>query len=170
MISGMPRVIFDSLPGSARLWIFAAERGLTSRERDYLLSTVDAFLDHWQAHGRALTCAREFRHDRFLFVAVDEAAVDASGCSIDALVRDIKRAESVLGVVLVDHGPVLYRSGDAITRVSRDEFAELVQCGRVSADTVVFDNTLTRVDDVRGGRWEGPASASWHRSAFFTTV
>ena len=163
----MPRTSFDSLPADARLWIFAADRELSASDREYLLGTVDGFLDQWGAHGHPLTSARDLRHDRFLLIAVDEAAAGASGCSIDALVRDIKRVEASLGLALVDHGPVLFRQGDAIARVPRDEFSDLARAGEVTPQTIVFNNTLTRVGDVRAGRWEVPAAQSWHAAAFF---
>ena len=163
----MPRVTFDELPGHSRLWVFAAERELTAAERTRLLETVDTFLDHWQAHGHPLTAARDVRHDRFLLVAADEQAAGVSGCSIDALVREIKQLEASLGVRLVDHGPVLFRDNGRIVRVARDEFATLAREGRVTPQTAVFDTTVTRVEDVRSGRWEGPAAAAWHGRAFF---
>jgi hypothetical protein len=163
----MPRVNFDELPGHARLWVFAAERELSADERGRLLATVDAFLDGWQAHRHPLTSARDVRYDRFLLVAADEQAAGVSGCSIDALVREIKQLEAALGVRLVDHGPVLFKDGGRIVRVARDEFATLAREGRVTPETPVFDNTITRVEDVRTGRWEGPASAAWHGRAFF---
>jgi hypothetical protein len=163
----MARVPFDEMPGHARLWVFAAERVLTTDERARFLETVDAFLEGWQAHRHPLTSARDFRYDRFLLIAVDEQAAGVSGCSIDALVREIKGVESTLGVKLVDHGPVLYREGERIVRLPRDEFATLARAGRVTPDTPVFDNTITRVDDVRAGRWERPASSSWHGRTFF---
>ena len=167
MIGIMPRTTFDALPSHARLWIFAAERTLTPRERDYLLQTVDDFLEQWRAHGHPLTSARDLRYDRFLFIGVDESTEGASGCSVDALVRDIKRVEATLGVALVDHSPVLYREGDAIVRLPRDEFAERARTGAITPDTVVFNNTLTRVEDLKNNRWETPASKSWHAAAFF---
>jgi hypothetical protein len=163
----MPRTTFETLPPESRLWIFAAERELAARERDYVLGAVDAFLDRWQAHGHPLTSARDLRYNRFLLIAVDEASAGASGCSIDALVRDIKGVEKALGLALIDHGPVLFRAGDAIARVPRDEFSNLVRAGTVTPDTIVFNNTLTRVADVRAGRWEVPAAQSWHAAAFF---
>lgn len=163
----MPRTNFDALPANARLWIFAAERPLARQEREYLLSAVDGFLDEWHAHRRPLVSARDFRHDRFLLVGVDEAAAGVSGCSIDALVRDIKRVEATLNLSLVDHGPVVYREGEAIQRVPRDEFAELARAGRVTPDTIVFDNTLTQMGELVDGRWERPAAETWHGRAFF---
>jgi hypothetical protein len=163
----MPRTRFETIPPQARLWIFAAERALTPRERDYLLGTVDDFLDRWQAHGQPLTSARDFRYDQFLFIAVDESAAGASGCSIDTLVRDIKAVERTLGVTLVDHGPILFRDGVSIVRLPRDEFAERARAGTVTPDTVVFNNALTRVKELSENRWEGPAARSWHGAAFF---
>jgi len=82
-------------------------------------------------------------------------------------VREIRALESELHVALVDHGPVVFREGAAIRRVPRDEFAELAREGRVTPDTVVFDNTISRLAALREGRWELPASASWHGRAFF---
>jgi hypothetical protein len=162
----MPVVAFDQLPAGARLWVFAAERPLDAAARERLLGVVDGFLSQWKAHGVPLTAARDWRYDRFLLVGVDEASAGASGCSIDAMVRQIEVLEGALGVALLDHGPVLFRRGDAIERLGRPEFAALARSGAVSADTIVFDNTVTRVADVRDGRWETPARASWHARAF----
>lgn len=163
----MPLVSLGSLPDDARMWVFAAERGLTPAEAEAVLATVDGFLGVWAAHGRPLRSARELRESQFLIVAVDEAAAGASGCSIDALVREIRGLEQQLGVSLVDHGPIVFRDGGAIRRVARDEFADLARDGRVTLETVVFDNTISRLAALRGGSWELPASASWHGRAFF---
>ena len=163
----MPRVNFDELPPEARVWIFAAERPLSGDERGRVTGEVDAFIDQWTAHGAPLDAARDVRYDQFVFVAVDERAAGASGCSVDALVRRMKGLQTELDVELVNHAPVLYREGDGIARVSRERFADLAERGEVSPRTVVFDNTLTRVEQVRAGRWELPAGESWHGAAFF---
>ena len=163
----MPRVGFDELPPEARLWIFAAERPLTDPERARVTREVDDFIDRWAAHDVPLTAARDVRYRQFIFVAVDERAAGASGCSVDALVRRMKDLQAELGVELVNHAPVLYREGAGIERVSRERFADMAENGAVSPGTVVFDNTLTRVEQVRAGRWELPAGESWHGGAFF---
>ena len=163
----MPRVLFDELPPDARVWIFGTERPLFDTERARVLDEVDAFIGQWAAHDVPLTTARDLRYDQFIFVAVDERAAGASGCSIDALVRRMKGLQAELGVELVNHAPVLYRDGADIARVSRERFADLVESGSISQETVVFDNTVTTVGAVRDGRWELPAANSWHGRAFF---
>ncbi|HKI94374.1 MAG TPA: hypothetical protein VJ992_03685 [Gemmatimonadales bacterium] len=163
----MPRVAFDRLPDDARLWVFTAARTLAPGERDQLLENVDAFLDGWAAHGTPLTCAREIRYDQFLLVAVDEHAAGASGCSIDALTQRLRGLEQRLGVSLLENAPVLYKDGETIRRVPRPEFAALAERGTVTADTIVFDNSVVTVGAVRDGTWETPARASWHGRAYF---
>lgn len=163
----MPRLPFEQLPDSARIWVFAGDRPLAPREADRLLAVTDTFLDQWAAHGVALRGSAQLLYDRFLVVAVDEAAAGVSGCSIDALTRQLKGLETELGVSLLDHGPVLFRDGKSIARVTRREFEDLVSKGRVSPDTCVFDTTVRTLADVRSGRWEGPARLAWHGRAFF---
>ncbi len=164
----MPLTTLDRLPESARLWIFAADRELNEADGARLLKETDAFLDEWTAHRAHLTAARDWRYGRFLFIAVDESDAGASGCSIDALVREVQRLERSFGVTLADRGPVLFRRDVAIERVSRGRFADLASAGEVSLDTPVFDNTLTTVGEVRAGRWETPARDAWHARAFFS--
>ena len=114
-----------------------------------------------------LTAGRAVEYDQFLFVAVDQRAAGPSGCSVDALVRQMKALQQEIGVELVDHAPVLFRQGQEIARVPRDAFAELAEAGEVGPGTTVFNNTLTSLGEVRAGRWEVPASDSWHARAFF---
>ncbi len=163
----MPKIAFDELPEDARVWIFSAERKLTESERIRLLAEVDAFINRWAAHAVPLTAGRDLVYDQFLFIAVDQRAAGPSGCSVDALVRQMKALEQEIGVELVNHAPVLFRQGQAIARVPREAFAELAEAGEVGPDTTVFNNTLTSVGDVRAGRWEVPATDSWHARAFF---
>ena len=166
-VRDMPRIPFDQLPSDARLWIFAAERPMAAAESARVLEETDSFINQWMAHGTPLTAGRDLRHNQFVLVGVDERAAGVSGCSIDALVRRMQQLESALGLELVNNGPVLYREGDAIERVSRDRFAELAASGTVSPNTRVFDNTLTRVGDLLAGKWEVRAADTWHARAFF---
>ncbi len=157
----MPMVPFNSLPDTARLWVFAVSRELDEREQTQLFAEVDAFLDTWAAHSTPLTAGREFRYDRFLLVAVDEAAAGVSGCSVDALIRRLRELEQRLDIVMLDNGPVHYRDDGHIARVTRRQLPDLVEQRKLTADTIVFDNTAPTVGAVRAGRWEAPARETW---------
>ena len=161
----MPQVAFDQLPPDARLWIFPASRALNDDERRRVIAEADTFIAQWMAHGVPLTAARDLRYNQFVLVGVNERAAGVSGCSIDALVRRMDHLGREIGVDLVDNAPVQFRQGDAIRRVSRDEFFDLAAKGGVDLDTVVFDNTVTRVGDI--DRWEVPARQAWHGRTFF---
>ncbi len=163
----MPTIPFSDMPDRGRLWIFAAPRALASDEEARFLDAVDGFLGDWKAHGQPLLNAREWRDGRFLMVAVDPESEPPSGCSIDAMVRVLKKLEGELGLSLTDHAPVHYRSGEGIRSVDRAAFRRLAREGEVTPDTPVFDTTLSSVGALRSGAWERPARESWHGRAFF---
>lgn len=164
----MPRIDFERMPDDARLWIFGASEPLGDAARARVLEETDRFLEGWAAHGTPLTGARALVDDAFLLVAVDQASVPPSGCSIDAMVRVLKSLETELGVELVSHGDVHLRGERGVERVSRSEFKAGVAEGRWDVDTPVFDTTLTSVGAWRDeGRFEHPARHGWHGLAFF---
>ncbi len=158
----MPLVPFAALPDEARLWVFSAAAPVTGVAADVLLREVDAHLLQWRAHGVPLVCARDWRDDRFLAVGVDEAASNASGCSIDALFHALRDLESQLGTSLVGHGAVYWRDTHGVVQVAdRPTFRAAAASGAVRADTLVFDPTITTVGTWRR-EFEKPVGASWH--------
>ncbi len=164
----MPRTSFDQLPDDARVWVFPAARPLTEEEVESLLARVDAFLEAWAAHGTPLTGARAWRRGRFLMIGVDESTAPPSGCSIDSMVRILKEEGERLGTSFLDQSPIWYLEEGEVISVHRARFRELAGAGRVSAEVTVFDNTVTRLSQIRAGEWEKEARRSWHGKAFFS--
>jgi len=157
--------LLPGLPDSARLWAFGVSRPLDPGEEQSFLKAVDAFLATWKAHGDPLAATREWVEGRLLLVGVDERVAAPSGCSIDALVRILQGFESELGVEIVGGGAIWHREpagGDPV-RSSRSDFREMARQGKVGSDTIVFDLAITRVGELREGKWERPAAGSWHR-------
>ncbi len=158
----MPITDFRSMPRTARAWVFGATAPLTGVARDALLHAVDEHLARWRAHGAPLVCARDWRDDRFLAIAVDEAATGASGCSIDGLFRVLTDMEQQLRATLTDAGMVFWRDASgSIVSDSRSAFRAHAQTGAVTMTTPIFDTTISTV-----GAWseqfEQPAAHSWH--------
>lgn len=156
------RLSVRDLPDEARLWVFGADRPLAPEESARASEETARFLEGWAAHGEELAAACDWRHGRFLIIALDERRAAASGCSIDALMGHVRQLESNLDVGLVDGSPVWYRDGEEIHVASRREFRELAMRGDVSGRTVVFDLTVQRLGELRAGGWERPANSSWH--------
>jgi hypothetical protein len=163
----MPAVPFAQIPDDARVWVFGAARPLTTEEQRRLRDHVDSFITQWAAHGAPVVGGGELRHDRFLLVAADERATGVSGCSIDTLFRTLGDLERELGISLRDSGTVFFRDTDGAVRAEpRAAFRKRALSGGVGPDTVVFDNTVGTVGDVRAGRWETPLARAWHARAF----
>ncbi len=163
----MSLTAFDSLPDSSRLWCFGSNRELTTENVAALKDDLAAFLDGWAAHGEALAAGFCVLESRFVLVAVDEGPAGASGCSIDALVGELRRLQGRLETNFLDGTTVWYRNENGrVVSCDRREFRERSVAGDISSETMVFDHTLTELEDYRA-RWEVPAGASWH-SALLT--
>jgi len=161
----MPIVSFDSLPDTARVWVFGSDRPVEGAAADTLLAAVDQFLAQWKAHGVPLHCARDWRDERFLAIGVDITQENASGCSIDGLFRTLQQLERELGARLLGGGRVFYRSNGRTDVASREHFEELIGRGDVTRTTPVFDISLTTAGDWRS-RFEQPAGSAWTAALF----
>ena len=126
-----------------------------------LLGDVDRFLAQWKAHGAPLRCSREWAHDRFLAIAVDPTAEQASGCSIDGLFRGLQALERTLNTRLVAGGRVFYRdAGGQAQTTRRADVPELTARGELTPDSLVFDTSITSVADWRN-KFERSARDTW---------
>jgi hypothetical protein len=158
----MPLVEFAKLPDDARVWIFGAAAPVDDVDEKKLLAATDAYLLQWKAHGHPLTCAREWREERFLVIGVDQRTEGASGCSIDGLFRTLQGLERAIGTSLVGGGLVYFRDAQgSVHAISRAEFEKLAAAGAVAAGTPVYDTTVTMAGDYRA-RFERTAGESWH--------
>lgn len=163
----MTASLFTSFPDAARLWIYAADRPLAEPERQALLDSLDGFLASWTSHGRVVRGEAQIVDDRFLLVAATLVDGDISGCGIDASVHAIEAAAEAAGVRWLSPLLVFYRSAaGGIEAVPRGVFRKAVRSGAVTAETPVFDVSLTTVGDLRGLGLERPAGAAWHAKAF----
>lgn len=161
-IPGMPLVAFSDIPDNARVWVFASSSPLSGTAEADLLREVDDFLDGWRAHGTPLSAARDWRNHQFLAITVDPRDAAASGCSLDALFRIFKTLERDAGTTMLGGSRVFYRDASgAVVTTDRAGFDALATQGTVTADTPVFDTSVTTAGDWRT-RFETAAGRSWH--------
>lgn len=151
----------ESMPAHARTWIYKAPRQLGQAEQRLIRERGAEFTAGWAAHGSPLDACVDVLHDRFVVIAVDEEQAMASGCSIDKSVGFIKRLEHDLKLMLTDRMVVVYEDGDGHVRSCRlQELPELVKAGSITGDTIVFDDLVSTVADLRE-RFRVPLRVSW---------
>ena len=160
--------LFPALPDEARCWIYIADRRLTGVEQTALLDALRPFFQGWASHGRPVQGAATCLDDRFLIVAgalTQEGTI--SGCGIDASVHAVEEAAARLGIKWSSPLLVFYRDTDGtVDSLPRSAFKKRVANGTVTAETLVFDVSLTMLGQLRGGAFEKPAGASWHARVF----
>jgi len=152
------------LPDSARIWIYGLHRPLDEEKSDALRTNLLQFVDRWTAHGAQLRAAIEIVENRFAIVAVDEAVVETSGCSIDAIVEHMAGMEKELDCSLLDGMRVFYRTEKGeIKGCDRSVFRTEAESGTISKSTPVFDLTISTLGELRSGALERPLHTSWHQ-------
>lgn len=159
--------IFQALPSHAKLWIYGVDAPLNPETEAQIDAQLTQFMQAWQSHGRKVTGQFVILEHRFILIAADIPQADISGCGIDASVHALEEAGKRLGFTLLSGLHVFYRDGNnAIQSVPRAGFRKLVRSESVSSDTIVFDTSLAKLDQLRSGSFELPAHASWHATVF----
>lgn len=93
---------FKEMNPNSKLWIYQANRELTSTEIDWIQTQLDAYTADWAAHGNQLHAAAKTLENHFIALAVDSTQAVASGCSVDNSVRFIKDLGKELNVDFFD--------------------------------------------------------------------
>lgn len=155
---------FESFPDSSRLWVFSLNGQVPDSEK--FQHGVQKFVSGWKAHGSPLKASVEIIDNQLLLVAADEEYSSASGCSIDALSKEISRLSQEAGLSVCDGGQVTFKFGENWKAVSRAEFQKLISAGQVNKETSVVDATLTSVGDLRSKGVIKPVKEGWHVKAF----
>ncbi|MDB4144253.1 ABC transporter ATPase [Flavobacteriaceae bacterium] len=154
-------VNFNSLPGTARIWIYQCNRSFTDAEVEEITQSLTLFLKNWTAHGADLQAGFEIKYKRFIVIALDQQINAATGCSIDASVKFIQDLESTYKVDLMDKMNVSYKQGDYVAYKSLIDFKKMAKDKAVSKNTIVFNNLVNSKAEYLEF-WEVPASESWH--------
>ena len=159
---------FEQAPDTARVCIYGAHTTLDDDQVAELTRHMDGFLAEWRSHGREIEPAWTLIHKQFLVIAVDEAAMSLSGCSIDSMFRAVEEFGRKTSLDFSRSGNhIFYRDdGAQIRRIDRLAFSDQARQGAVDAETIVFNNAILTLSEFRKGKWELPMRESWHMQAF----
>ena len=154
-------VDFNTLPDSARIWIYQSSRSFTPEELEAITTELDDFITHWTAHGQGLKSGYEVRYKRFIIIGLDQSNQAATGCSIDASVHFIQQLEKKYKVELLDKMNVSYKQGEFVAYKTLLEFKAMGKQKAISKNTIVFNNLVATKGEYKE-HWEVAASESWH--------
>jgi len=149
-----------NLPDHARVWVYKTARDLSQAEQNLVRGRGKAFTGSWAAHGAPLDATVEVLHDRFVVVAVDEEQSLASGCSIDKSVGFIKQLEHDLNLMLTDRMIVVYEANGEVISCRLQDLPQLLKEGVITPDTIVFDDLVPTLGDLRT-RFRVPLRSTW---------
>jgi len=152
-------VPFDSLPSTARIWIFQSSRKFTFEEKNILTRHLQTFTDSWVTHGHSMQASFQIAFDHFVVLAADEAYMAASGCSIDSSVHAVKAAGDQIGVDFFNRNLVAFQTDADIDLIPLDQLKTTQAAGRWNAQTFTFNNLIATKAQL--SQWRVPAGSTW---------
>ena len=150
------------LPPSTRIWIYQANKPFEEVQIPELKNLVNRFAQSWVSHNQQLRAHGDVYHNQFIVLMVDESRSGASGCSIDTSVRFMQQLGQQYGVDLFDRMAFTYMENDEVKTAQSAEFADLYQRGKITDETLVFDNLVKTKGELEE-KWLKPLNESWHK-------
>jgi hypothetical protein len=151
-------VTFENLPENARVWVYQAERALTSTEKEFVLNTGQEFIDQWVTHGQPLIASLQVLDDHFVIMAVDDRQLP-SGCSIDSSVDFMRNLTIELGVDFFGRTNVPLQDDGKVKVMGLAELKKQIGNGDVSDETLVYNSLAKTKGELKD--WIVPLKDSW---------
>ena len=151
-------VAFTTLPLTARVWVYQANRPFTEAESSLIQARLSQVLAEWTAHGNTLKAGFDLPYQHFIVIGLDESLSGASGCSIDALFRHLKKLGEELNIDFFNRELVGFLVNNEVKLIPRVGLKSFFQ--QTNAEVITFNNL---VSDKQGllQEWLQPAKTSW---------
>jgi hypothetical protein len=152
--------MFQELTGNGRVWIFTANRPLSSDEMKEIQTQMDSFCASWDAHGNQLKAQFTIAYNQVLVLAADEDFESASGCSIDKSTAIFKSFDSKFNLDLFNRMNLAFVFDNSIKLIRMAEINQAFHAGLISNESVFLDNTISTLADFKS-RWSVEFKDSW---------
>jgi hypothetical protein len=152
---------FDQLPLTARVWIYQAEKALTTVELASVAQVLNQFAAAWDSHGTSLRNSYLLLENRFVVFAVDESLQNASGCSIDKSVNVMKLLSEQLHIDFLDKTQIAYITKEnTVATFDFKNIKTIIANHQVEERTIVFNNLVSNVADFQTN-WKVEMANTW---------
>lgn len=141
-------------------WFFSLKDELSKEQLEALQVDFDRFTAQWKTHGKPVDGLIRLRHKRFVIAQANPGDDRPSGCSIDSLRRGIGEILQKHQLKTLDNGYVFFVDEEGnVQEVHFRELPQYIKGGRLGANTVVLDHSLSQTDDLE--KWEVPLQSTW---------
>lgn len=155
----------NTMPESARLWVYQSNRRFTSEEKVQLAIATESFVNQWVAHGQNLRVSFSLEYDQFLVLMVDESQAGATGCSIDSSVTFIRKMESEFGISFLDRSKIAFLRDEQVVLYGLNEIRGLVDSGQITSNMKTINNSVATYGDWQSN-WIQNVGDSWIKKYF----
>jgi hypothetical protein len=152
---------FNQISSAARVWVYQSAQPIPAEVQ----ALSEQFVEGWTAHNQMLKASAQVLFDHFLILAVDESAMQASGCSIDKSVHFVQSLENQFGLHFFERLKTAFREKEKLVFRTRSQIREAIAAGDFEENTLIFNNLIQTVGELKT-HWQIPAKNSWLKDLF----
>lgn len=149
--------LFEEFPDHSQIWLNQSNRPLNSDEMKQLEEELTIFTEEWASHGDQLMASAKVLNPYFSIVAVNDATIQPSGCSIDVLINVIKRIGEKMNINFLDRMKLTIKEGEEIKQINFHDI------GNYQEDTLIFDPMVKTLGQFRKGWPVAIKESSFHQ-------
>lgn len=142
-----------------RVWTYIIGKTLNAEELNQLFADGKNFVESWKAHENQLSASFEILQGKIIVVKVDEDVNNASGCSIDKLLRFVKDSEKKFNMELLNRLLVVYKNHNQIEIVHSSKIKDLLTSGAITENTIILNTSVANEQEFNN--WEQPLKDTW---------
>jgi hypothetical protein len=142
-----------------KVWIYLSDKELKGDLLMAVKSAGEQFVQSWKAHEMPLSATFEIVNDRFIVVSVDETQYNASGCSIDKLLRLIKQLEADHQLQLLNRLLVGYKTQSGVEVIPSSLVKEKLQSKQLDENTLIYNVAASNSNEF--ANWMQPLKETW---------
>lgn len=148
-------------PDTSKVWIFPFTEKL--KDSNTLKDTCHHFLKQWDSHGKSLKASFEIVYDQFLIFFCDENVTPLTGCAQDRLLHELPSLEQINNIKFCSNTDIIYRDQhEHIQAIKRTQFNKALKRNQIfDKNTIVFDQTISNLGELRSGKWETQLCHTW---------
>jgi len=130
-------------------WIFPFRTVINANAKSKILSATSEFLSNWESHGARIEAGAEILYFQILFIYLEDQGEAGSGCSIDALKREIKNILALENIEIVDSNYIVLKLDDGLRFIKRSEISSRFSIGEIPLESKLLDLSI-KFDPLKG--------------------